>query len=515
MDFRDLAGLTGAEYLRKSRKDSESETIQEVLSKHKKELDELSIKWKLNIVDVFQEVVSGDKIDDRPEIQKLLKNVEELKYEFVLVMDLDRLGRGDMEDQGKILSAFKETDTFIVIPRKVYDLNDELDEEVSEMETFFARRELKIIKRRLNNGRLGSARDGNYIASTPPLGYTRSKENRECILIPNKDKELVQQIFNWFVNGDESGLPMGAYKIAHRLSSMNIPTPTGKSVWQPNTILKILNNECYLGRIIWTPKISKRGNQLGKRSRSKEPINVIGKHEPIIDQEIFDKAQTILRERLNPKLGIRKKFRNPFLGIGVCGFCGRHMQVKKSRDRQDQYRCVSVDCKCVCSAFKLVEEKVLLHLKDRLKELELMIEDQRLKDEYNGNKQENLFPQMIEQIKLELNQLEEQEDKLDTLLEQGVYDIDKYSKRSKKLRTEIQLKKDSLKSLVDKNNEILQKEQSLEKEVEILKDIITLYWQTNDMSERNKLIRTYVKQIIYYKDKRKEEPELDVRRKQI
>lgn len=495
MDFRDLAGMSGTEYLRKSRKDSESETIQEVLTKHREELAEFATKWKLNIIDVFQEVVSGDKIDDRPEVQKLLKNIDDLKYEFVLVIDLDRLGRGDMEDQGKILGTFKDTDTFIVTPRKIYDLNDELDEEVSEMETFIARRELKLIKRRLNRGRLRSARKGKFIGSIPPFGYDR---NNECVLIPNKDAEIIKTIFNWFVNGDELGKPMGAYKIARRLTLMNIPTPTGKKVWQPNTILTMLVNKVYIGRIIWTPKNLKRENQLTeKRNRENEKIDVVGKHEPIIDEETFNKAQTILKERTNPKLGIRKNLNNPFLGLGVCGVCGRHMQVKKpGGNRQLQYRCVSVECNNISSVFKLVEERFLLGLKSYLKDL--IIEEQKIREGLNVKNQiENPYPKMIEQINKELTQLEEQEDKLDTLLEQGAYDIAKYTKRSQKLREEIKMKQESLQMLVAQNNQILQKEESLPKQIEIVTDVLKWYNATSDILVKNKLLKTIVSKITY------------------
>ena len=53
-------------------------------------------------------------------------------------MEIDRLGRGDMEDQGLILKTFKNANTLIVTPRKIYDLNDEFDEEYTEFEAFMA-----------------------------------------------------------------------------------------------------------------------------------------------------------------------------------------------------------------------------------------------------------------------------------------------------------------------------------------------------------------------------------------
>jgi DNA invertase Pin-like site-specific DNA recombinase len=101
---------------------------------------------------------------------QLLKEVSEGKWKSVFYMEIDRLGRGDMEDQGIILRTFKQAKTLIVTPRKVYDLNDEFDEEYTEFEAFMARKELKIITRRLQGGRLRSVEDGNYLSTLPPYG---------------------------------------------------------------------------------------------------------------------------------------------------------------------------------------------------------------------------------------------------------------------------------------------------------------------------------------------------------
>ena len=101
----------------------------------------------LNIVKIRKEIVSGDKLFNRPEMMQLLKEVEEKKYDSVLVIDIERLGRGNMQEQGLILETFKESDTKIITPLKIYDLNNEIDEEHTEFETFMSRRELKNNKK--------------------------------------------------------------------------------------------------------------------------------------------------------------------------------------------------------------------------------------------------------------------------------------------------------------------------------------------------------------------------------
>ena len=148
-------------YLRKSRADEEAEKQgeYETLAKHKSTLLKIAKEKKLNILEIKEELVSGESISNRPKMIELLSEVEKGMYDAVLVMDIDRLGRGNMQDQGLILSTFKKSNTKIITPRKVYDLNNEFDEEYSEFEAFMARKELKLITRRMQRGRIKSVED--------------------------------------------------------------------------------------------------------------------------------------------------------------------------------------------------------------------------------------------------------------------------------------------------------------------------------------------------------------------
>ncbi|MEI3327970.1 MAG: recombinase family protein [Thomasclavelia sp.] len=87
-------------YLRKSRADNPNESVEEVLSRHERILQELAIKMLGKKIDeeyIFREVVSGETIEDRPEI-KVLFSIEKSTVKGVLVVDPQRLSRGDWED---------------------------------------------------------------------------------------------------------------------------------------------------------------------------------------------------------------------------------------------------------------------------------------------------------------------------------------------------------------------------------------------------------------------------------
>ena len=85
-----------AMYLRKSRKDAAGESVEETLARHEQRLLQLAQQQGLVIGTVYREVVSGDSIAARPEMQRLLQAVQRGQYQGVLVAELERLARGDV-----------------------------------------------------------------------------------------------------------------------------------------------------------------------------------------------------------------------------------------------------------------------------------------------------------------------------------------------------------------------------------------------------------------------------------
>lgn len=116
-------------YLRKSRVDLEAEAAGsgDTLARHRNTLLELAAARQLSVSKIYEEVVSGDTIAARPQMQQLLSDVEAGRWEGVLVMEVERLARGDTIDQGLVAQAFKFSDTRIITPVKSYDPNNEFD----------------------------------------------------------------------------------------------------------------------------------------------------------------------------------------------------------------------------------------------------------------------------------------------------------------------------------------------------------------------------------------------------
>src|SRR5690554_1932838 len=103
-------------YLRKSRADIEAESHGEgeTLARHEKILLDLAKKMKLSITQIHREIVSGETISSRPVMQQLLNEVEQGMWKGVLVVEIERLARGDTIDQGIVAQTFKYSNTKII-----------------------------------------------------------------------------------------------------------------------------------------------------------------------------------------------------------------------------------------------------------------------------------------------------------------------------------------------------------------------------------------------------------------
>lgn len=134
-------------YLRKSRADMDAEAHGEgeTLARHEKLLLEVAKRKELNITQIHREIVSGDTIVARPVMQHLLQEVRDGRWAGVLVVEVERLARGETIDQGIVAQTFTSTETKIITPIKDYDPTNEFDEEYFEFGLFMSRREYKSL----------------------------------------------------------------------------------------------------------------------------------------------------------------------------------------------------------------------------------------------------------------------------------------------------------------------------------------------------------------------------------
>lgn len=490
-------------YLRKSRADEELEKTLgegETLSKHRKALLKFAKESNLNIVEIKEEIVSGDSLYFRPKMLELLEEIEHNMYSGVLVMDIDRLGRGGMKDQAIILEAFKQSDTKIITPGKTYDLNDEIDEEMTEFKTFFSRRELKMITKRMQGGRVRSVEDGNYIATNPPYGYNIAFINKSRTLIPNQDEsDVIRLIFNMYVDGN------GAGTIANYLNSLGYKTKFGNTFGR-SSIIFMLKNPVYIGKVTWKKKLIKKSMDPNKvtdtKTRDKsEWIVVDGKHEPIIDEDTFHRAQEILSDKYHVPYQLVNGPANPLAGLVVCEVCGAKM-VMRTLKGTDRLLCTK---KCGNKSIRLefVEKSILDALEKYLEKYKVSIKEVDLE---SNNK---IHEKQLIALKKEYEILSNQKLKLFDLLEQGVYDNETFLERSSNLNERLK----STKSSIDELQKILIKksETVVKNNIAKIEKVIDGYKLTDSVQKKNELLKSILTKVDYKKEQTQKGNEFQIK----
>lgn len=489
-------------YLRKSRADLEAEARgkEETLESHKRHLLALAKKLNLSVTKIYSEVVSGDRIAERPEMQKLLQDVEAGMWEGVLVMEIERLARGDTMDQGIVAQTFKYSDTKIITPVKTYDPNNEFDEEYFEFGLFMSRREYKTINRRQQRGRLDAVRDGRYPANQPPYGYNRVKlKGKGYTLEPHPEQApIVKMIFDLYVN---EGL--GSALIARRLNELNIPTAKNKE-WTISTIRGIIRNPHYIGKVRWNWRAVKKKRVDGVIVQSRpvapesEWIVVDGLHEPIIDEETWNKAQEIMNGR-KVVPAPPNTLTNPLAGLIRCGMCGRAMVRRPYDNRPAAIICPFPHCSNVSTSFEIVEQELLKGL--RLWHRQYKAEwGKRRKKEPSDSIQ--IKEKLVKNAEKNLNELIAQKGNLHDLLEKQIYTTEVYLERSQILSARIKEAEQALEKAVQELE--LEKKRIKAKNVVIplLESVLDSYFKTDDAEDKNRLLKSVLDYAVYTKEKK-------------
>jgi DNA invertase Pin-like site-specific DNA recombinase len=493
-------------YLRKSRADLEAEARGEgeTLAKHKKTLLNTAKKLGLNLINIRAEIVSGESLMHRPQMLELLRAVENSEYDAVLVMDVDRLGRGNMQEQGLILETFRKSNTKIITPRKTYDLRDEFDEEYSEFEAFMARKELKVITRRLQGGRIRSVEDGNYIGARPPYGYNIKKLDNGRTLEPDPEQApIVKMIFHWYTH-NEPEQRMGANKIANELNRLGYKSYSGIQ-WKGSSVLAILKNAVYAGRIQWKKKEVKKSTVPDKkeniRTRPKEEwIDVPGKHEPLITIEIYKKAQNILHTKYHVPYQLKNGITNPLAGLIKCEKCGASMIYRPYiHQKYPHLLCYNKFCNNKSSRFQYVEEKMIDGLKDWLEQYRATWT--KWKKPEKNHSMTDIKQAAIKNLERELEELEKQKDKLHDFLERGIYNEETYLERSQLLAVRID---ETRLLLANTKKELILELTRIKDQQEIIptvETVLELYHRTGDVAKKNSLMKSVLEKAIYNKEK--------------
>ena len=237
-------------------------------------------------VAVYYDTASGLRMNCRPGYQQLLQDCKRKKIDLILVKSLSRFGR-DTAETIKQVRRLKCMNIGVYIEIggiNTLTTSDSIVDELAALDQAESQSRSENIKFGIRH-RMRSGK--TLLNHTRFLGYTKGPDG--ILQIVPEEAEIVQNIFDLYVQGN------GVRKIKKYLESHGIKTVTGKSEWSTSTIDRMLSNEKYIGKVLmqktYTPDFltGKKEKNLGQLAM----YLVENAHEPIIDQETFDRVQEI------------------------------------------------------------------------------------------------------------------------------------------------------------------------------------------------------------------------------
>lgn len=477
-------------YLRKSRQDDPNETVEEVLAKHESILQEWAkreLGYEIPEDCIYREVVSGESIEDRTEIKKVLSRIEAPNVVGIIVVEPQRLSRGDLIDCGTLISTLQYTKTLVATPMMTYSMENKMERRFFQDELMRGRDYLEYVKEILSRGRIASIKKGCYIGSKPPYGYDKVSIGKDKTLVPNEDADIVRLIFNLYVNDR-----MTYQQVANRLGQLGVK-PKDATHWSKQTIRAILRNYHYIGKVYYSRRKDVTMVENGERitRRMFQPLEDVimaeGKHPAIIDRELFDAAQEIMNN--NPRLWTDRELKNPFASILKCAKCGKtivHHPYHHALDR--------LECRTKPMCFKSAKvEDVMAAVIAALEHSELP----KLKAHLKGGDGDSLAIQrkQLRRLEAQMEEYRMQEETQYELLETRKYTQEVFDKRNAALRermAECEKKIASARQSLPKSIDYQERIVSLESAIAGLKDPAV------SPKEKNRLLKSVVERIEMY-----------------
>jgi len=487
------------EYLRKSRTDDPTLDVAEILARHETILDEWAEKHfggKVPEENKFREVVSGETIESRPELLRILKKIESPKIKAILIVEVQRLGRPDLEDIGRLSKLFRYTNTLVITPTKTFDLRNEYDREAFERELMRGNEYLEYTKKIMSRGRLLSVQQGNFIGTKPPYGYDKDvimegKKKCHTLKIKESEADVVRMVFDMYVNQD-----LGRVTIARKLNELGVPTRTG-ALWSQDTIKTMLENDHYIGKVRWNWRKTITVVEDGeiKKVRPKTDVGEYlvydGKHEAIISEELFQAARE--KQGKNHRAKPKTKVRNPLAGLLFCQ-CGRAMSLRTYTAHKSPSRLLC-DNQAYCKTTSCLYEEIIDRVRDTLKQC---ISDFEIRLENDDATSKQLHDNLIKRLKAKLEELNKKE-----LRQWEKYSEEEMPKEIfETLNAKVLKEKDEIQQALCKAYESMPEPVDYEEQLLRFQDALAALDDPKASAEKkNKLLKACIERIDYKREK--------------
>lgn len=334
-------------YVRLSNEDSragESVSIENqklMLTKHVKEMG-----WELK--EIYQDDGFTGTNQNRPAFQRMIADVKQGYINTILIKDLSRLGRNYLE-VGNLAEVFLPEHRCELI-----SLNEKLDD-MMVFRNWFNEQHSKTTSKKVKAAKRICAENGKFLGTYAPFGYKKDPENRHGLVIDETTAPIARKIFEMRASG------MGFRAIAIQLNEDNIISPREyyyqnqnrknprktNHLWNESTVKDLIRNEAYIGNIVQgkVGTVSYKNHKQISKPKD-EWIRAEGTHEPLIEQELWERVQSFSHKRYTPRRRNDGET-NLFIGLLYCADCDFKMRASVERGTHkdgSEYKRVSYMC---------------------------------------------------------------------------------------------------------------------------------------------------------------------------
>ncbi|MEF9427253.1 MAG: recombinase family protein, partial [Candidatus Mariimomonas ferrooxydans] len=391
--------------------------------------EETCLKYALSnsyeVLVLFREEGKSAKTADRPELQKMLKYMNKTKktVDALIVYKMDRLGR-NTHDISSFRLIFDTLGIKLISATEAFD-NSSMGNFMQTMLAGMAQYENDLRSERTKSGMMKAVEEGRWTWRAP-VGYRLYKSNGKSSLVQDRDEaDIVRELFKSFDRG------LKGSELILKVNKMGAPL-------RKQTISKTLRNPIYKGKI-------KVKDWYGGEEKD-------GLHEPIVDEELFNRVQFnlgVYKNLQKPKLKLNEDF--PLRGILYCPECGNRITGAFSTGRGSKkypyYRCPEGGCSHGSIARNTVDES-FMELLHSLTPVEKEIKNFKIAMKEVWKQKDKTRISETKKIKGRIKTLDKKIDNLINLHGKGLIDEGEFSKRYEPLK----IKKQEV-TLYEKENE--------------------------------------------------------------
>lgn len=483
---------------------SQRELLMEYVGKDR----ELSAREVLEYCD---DGFSGTSME-RPGMQAMLGEVRKNRIGCIVVKDMSRFSRDYIEMGTYLNQIFPFMGVDFISVNDGYDSREHGGNTIAidtAFQTLLYDLYSKDISVKMKASIESRCAGGQYVFGQVPLGYEKSREVKNGIVVNEREAEIVRSIFSMAVKG------MNCAEIARRLFEEGIPTATQLRkpetreskkclTWSPTTIRKILNNRFYLGEMAYGKSIRKSVGSKEGIKVSKDQWKVIrDHHEPLVTPEVF--AQVSSPASKQPVLVKKRRgLRHPLAGKIYCGGCGYALGYKSGTKgrKSGQFGCgrhavLQIPECCTCLQEIVLEEIVLTLLNRELVMRGEVIKERKSLEWFQEGALEE-FGNRVSQCRKEYQRIQEEKDSLYISYAAGKTGVQEYRDKAGYLEEKLREVVCQIEAAEAKYNRM---EEELQKDKQEMKQIVR-FAHLEELTQE--VADVFIEKVVVYGNRRVE-----------